>query len=350
MDMPSTNILKDKQTMTAWRIHQFGSPDSFVKDKIAKPSTATGELLVRVKATSVNPIDYVIRSNIGAGFIDGLPATLHMDVAGVVEETGEEVTDLKEGDEIYACAGGIADIPGALADYMIVDAKLAAKKSKNISFPEAAALPLVSITAWEGLIDKARIHENQTVLVHGATGGVGHIGIQLAKWKGAEVFTTASTKEKMSIGHKLGAEHAINYKDENVEDYVKKYTGGKGFDLVFDTVGGKNLRRSVRATKQNGTVVSLAVSHKSYPEDLLSKIISKGITLHGVIMVIPLLYNIGRIHHGEILSQVAQLVEKGDIKPLVDQKEFTFNETSAAHKYAASGKQIGKVVLQHPNN
>lgn len=340
----------EAKTMTAWRIHEFGSPDSFVKEEITKPTPAPGELLVRVKATSVNPADYVIRSDTGAAFIDGLPAILHMDVAGVVEETGEEVVEFRQGDEIYACAGGIADIPGALADYMLVDEKLAARKPENLSFLQAAALPLVSITAWEGLIDKARIHENQKVLVHGATGGVGHIGIQLAKWKGAEVYTTASTTKKMDIGRKLGADYAINYKEEAVEQYVEKYTNGNGFDLVLDTVGGDNLSRSAEAARLNGAVVSLAVSHMTYPGDLLPEIFRNGLTLHGVIMVIPLLFNIGRAHHGEILSEITRLAEDGIIAPLIDPKEFTFDEVAEAHKYAESGKQIGKVVLTHPDN
>lgn len=188
----SKQTMEITKTMTAWRTHDFGKPE-FVKEEIQKPAPGQGELLVKVKATSVNPIDYVIGSGTGAAFINGLPATLHMDVAGIIETTGESVTQFAEGDEIYACAGGIGDIPGALADYMLVDQKLAARKPQNISFAEAAALPLVSITAWEGLIDKARVQEGQKVLVHGATGGVGHIGIQLAKWKGAEVYTTAST-------------------------------------------------------------------------------------------------------------------------------------------------------------
>lgn len=350
MNTQLTDLSKETKTMTAWRIHEFGSPDSFVKEEIAQPIPAQGELLVRVKATSVNPIDYVIRSASGAAFIDGLPATLHMDVAGVVEATGERVTGFEEGDEIYACAGGIGDIPGALADYMLVDEKLAARKPKNLSFLQAAALPLVSITAWEGLIDKAHLHKGQKILVHGATGGVGHIGIQLAKWKGAEVYATASTTTKMNIGRKLGADYAINYKEQSVEQYVKEYTGGNGFDLVFDTVGGDNLRRSVEAARLNGALVSLAVSHIGYPEDLLPEFFHNGLTLHGVIMAIPLLFNIGRAHHGEILSQIARLAEDGVITPLIDPKEFTFDEVAEAHEHAESGKQIGKIVLAHPDN
>lgn len=335
------------ETMNAWRIHDFGE-SNFVKEEVSKPSPGEGELLVKVKATSVNPIDYVIRSGTGAAFIDDLPATLHMDVTGIVEATGERVTGFDEGDEVYACAGGIGDIPGALADYMLVDENLAARKPKNLSFAEAAALPLVSITAWEGLVDKARIQEGQKVLVHGATGGVGHIGIQLAKWKGAEVYATGSTKEKRSLGQKLGAKKTINYKKESVEEYVEKYTNGEGFNVVFDTVGSENVLPSIDATKKNGDVISLAVSHKEPTTIGLPKIIQNAISLHGVIMVIPLLFNKGRAHHGEILTEIARLADDGIIEPLIDAKEFSFDEAAEAHKHAASGKQIGKVVMVHP--
>lgn len=337
------------KTMTAWRTHDFGE-SRFVKEEIQKPAPGQGELLVKVKATSVNPIDYVIRGGTGAAFLDGLPATLHMDVAGIVEATGEGVTEFAEGDEIYACAGGIGGIPGALADYMRVDQKLAARKPQNISFAKAAALPLVSITAWEGLIDKARVHEGQKVLVHGATGGVGHIGIQLAKWKGATVYATASSKEKLNIGHKIGADEVINYKKEPVGEYVEKHTSGDGFDIVFDTVGGENVPPSIEAAKMNGDVISLAVSHKESTSIELPVIIQKGLSLHGVIMAIPLLFNVGRSHHGEILSEMARLVEDGMVKPLTDAKKFTFDDAAAAHNHAASGMQIGKVIMTHPGN
>ena len=163
------------------------------------------------------------------------PAILGMDFAGVVEEVGENVSDYQVGDEVYGCAGGLADLPGTLAEYMVADANLIALKPKNISMREAAALPLVGITAYEGL-KRAGITPGQNVLVHGGSGGVGHVALQLANHFGAKVFSTGGGDSQMALIEKLGAT-PINYQTESVEDYVQKHTDGAGFDIVFDSVG-----------------------------------------------------------------------------------------------------------------
>ncbi len=173
---------------------------------------------------------------------------------------------------------------------------------------EAAALPLVAITAWESLFDRANIKSGQNVLIHGATGGVGHVAIQLAKWAGAKVFTTASLQNKIEIAHRLGADIAINYKEESVQEYVQKYTNGKGFEVVFDTVGNKNLDNSFEAAAVNGTVVTDC---------------------------------------GKILNKITQIVEEGKLRPLLDSKTFTFDEVEQAHEYMESKEAIGKIVLKN---
>lgn len=330
-----------EETMHAWGLHNFGSPDSFVKERGKRPTLVQGELLVKVKATSVNSVDYVIRSGARPEFIDGLPAILHSDVAGIVVETGKGVRKFKEGDHIYACAGGFADIPGALADYMLVDERLASLKPENLSFAQSAALPLVAITAWEGLIEKVRISKDQTVLVHGATGGVGHIGVQLANWKQTNVYVTGSTPEKMEIGLELGADHAINYRKETVEEYVETYTDGYGFDVVFDTIGGENLVRSFKAARLNGTVVT-PMAGQIPRSEIIHK---KGLSLHSIMMPIPLVHNIDRRRHGEILRQIKRLVETEVVKPLIDSQQFIYDEIAEARRRAESGQQVGKVVL-----
>ena len=151
---------------------------------------------------------------------------------------------------------------------MLVDAQLIAHKPQSLGFREAAALPLVSITAWEGLLDRARIQPEQQVLVHGAAGGVGHIAIQLATLKGATVFTTASSKSKGDIGLRLGAKECIDYRHESPEAYTNRLTGGKGFDIVFDTLGGANIDRSFQATACNGQVITI-VSHSTHDLSLM---------------------------------------------------------------------------------
>jgi len=199
----------------------------------------------------------------------------------------------------------------------------------------------VVLTAWEGLVDQVKIEPGQTILVHAATGGVGHIVIQLAKAFGAKVFATASSDKKLEIGRGLGADVVINYKTTGVEEYVKEYTGGKGFDIVFDTVGGKNLEASFQAVRIHGQVASNAAggSHD------LSALSNKAANLHVVFMLLPMLTGQGRAHHGEILTEVAKLVDAGKVRPLVDPRQFTFEEVAEAHRYAESGNQVGKVVL-----
>lgn len=311
-----------------------------------RPKVLPGHVLIRVAASSVNPIDTKIRSGFVPGLAPAFPAVLHGDVAGVVEEVGEGVTSFQAGDEVYACAGGFKNTPGgALADYMLADARLVAHKPKSLSFQEAAALPLVSITAWEALIDRAQIQPGQKVLIHGAAGGVGHVAIQIAKAKGAQVYTTGSSEEKLKIARDLGADVAINYRRQSVQEYVDQYTDGQGFDIVFDTVGGANIDRSFEAAKIKGTVVTIATrsTHDLTPMH------NKGLTLHAVFMILPVLTGEGLSHHGQILKQVAEWVDEGKIRPLIDPQSYKFSEAALAHKRLESGQAIGKVTLVNEN-
>lgn len=341
--------------MKAQIIKKFGEPSVFKEMDWPEPKLIPGHILIRVHASSVNPLDYVIRdpkymtyisdvkyaNDFSKAIVPDLPAILHGDVAGVVEEVGEGVSAFKPGDEVYACAGGLKGFGGALAELMLADAKLVALKPKSITMPEAAALPLVSITAWLALINRVKICPGQTILVHAATGGVGHIGIQLAKWAGAKVFTTASSEKKLAIGRELGADVTINYQTETVVEYVENYTNGKGFDIVFDTVGYDNLDRSFEAAAVNGTVVTTM----AWNAHDLSPVHLKGLTLHAVWWEIAMLYGINLGHHGEILSKIAKLVDDGKIRPLIDSKVFPFTDVAEAHRYAESGQAIGKIVL-----
>jgi NADPH2:quinone reductase len=206
---------------------------------------------------------------------------------------------------------------------------------------QAAALPLVSITAWEALIERAKVTQGQQVLIHGATGGVSHIAIQLAKWAGATVYAACSSERKADIAKRLGADECIFYKQTNVRDYVKEFTDNRGFDVIFDTVGGDNIAKSFQAAAINGTVVS--VSSRSQQD--LSPMHAKGLTLHVVFMLIPMLYNMGRERHGAILRQIATLVDEHKLKPLIDEQKFNVTDIALAHKYLESGAAIGKVIV-----
>lgn len=322
-------------------INKFGDSSVFEIAEVEKPKVIPGHVVLHVKASSVNPIDTKIRSGFVPAVTPEFPAVIHGDVAGVITEVGEGVTEFKVGDEVYGCAGGFKGTGGALAEYMLADAHLLAHKPKNLTMAQAAALPLVTITAWESIYNRAHVQNGQTVLVHAATGGVGHIAIQLAKLAGAKVFTTASSEEKLNIGKRLGADVAINYREQSVEEYVKKYTDGKGFDIVFDTVGGENLDKSFQATAINGTV--LAIAARSTHD--LSPLHAKGLSLHITFMLLKVINKDQRQDHGKILREVTTLVEEGKLQPLVDEKIFTFDQVSEAHAYLESNKAIGKIVL-----
>jgi NADPH2:quinone reductase len=322
-------------------IRSFGPASVFQLEDIPVPAVIPGHVLIQVKATSMNPIDTKIRSGVFSALAPEFPAVLHGDVAGIVAEVGEGVGDFKPGDEVYGFAGGVKGAGGALAEYMLADARLIAHKPKNLSFAEAAALPVVAITAWEALFERAKIKAGDEILIHGATGGVGHVAIQLAKWAGAKVYTTASTPEKLRIAEKLGADVAINYKETPVQEYVDKYTGGKGFKYILDTVDRENLERSIQAASLYGTVVAIAVSQ----EYNLRPFLLKALNFHVVFMLLPVMHEEYRHKNGEMLKKITAVIEEGKLRPLIDQKRFTFDEVSEAHQYMEDKKAIGKIVL-----
>lgn len=328
--------------MKALVIEEFGGPEVFEEREMPRPEVRAGHILIRVEATSVNPVDYKIRSGVAAAASPDFPAVLHGDVAGVVEEVGESVTGFSVGDEVYGCAGGFAGMDGgALAEYLLADADLLAKKPRSLTMREAAALPLVAITAWEVLIERANVRPGQTVLVHGATGGVGHLAIQLASAAGANVYATGSSEEKLKIARGLGADAGINYREQSVEDYVAEHTGGRGFDVVFDTVGDDNLIRSFEAARPEGQVASI-VTHETYD---LSPLHDKSLSLHVVLMLVPLVSGEGRARHGEILTRLTRMVDSGRVKPLLDETRFGLFEAADAHRRLESGDALGKVTL-----
>lgn len=330
------------EEMTAWIIDAFGGVDAFRKTEIPTPTPDPGEVIVEVAATSVNPIDYKVRSGQADVFAPERPAVLHGDVAGTVAAVGDDVTNFQEGDRVYGCAGGFKNCPqGALADYMPCDADLLAPAPASLALEEAAALPLVSITAWEALVEKAAVEPGDQVLVHGATGGVGHIGIQLAKWQGGTVVATASSEQKLARGRELGADDGALYPSEPVAEYVARCTDGRGFDVVFDTVGGDNIERCFEAARLNGQMATIA----SREEHNLVHAYLKGLSIHTVLMLLPLVHSVDRARHGQILRRVSDLVDDGAVRPLIDDRSFSFDGIGEAHAFAESGEQIGKIVV-----
>lgn len=311
----------------------------FVSTEIEKPTPKKGEVLVKINASGVNPIDNKIRIGVSPYASPVLPAILGTDLAGVIEAIGEGVTQFKVGDEVYGLAGGVLGLQGTLAEYTAVDVDLLAIKPKNLTMKEAAGIPLVVLTAWEGLIDRAKVKKGDKVLVHAGAGGVGHIVVQLAKTLGADVYATVS-KQKEDIVKSYGAT-PIDYKTTQVEDYVNQYTDGKGFDIIYDTVGGQSLDDSFKAIRHYGQISSCYAfgTHSLATSSLRSA------SLHGVFVLHPAISGEGRKHHSDILTQAAKLFEEGKLKPLIDPRKFTLDNAIEAHKAVSDGSSTGRIVV-----
>lgn len=304
-----------------------------------RPVVQSGQVLIKVAATSVNTVDTMIRT-MGADLpiSPPTPALLGMDVAGIVCEIGADVDGFAVGDAVFGCGGGLSDLPGSLAEFMAVDHRLIAHKPTSLSMSEAAALPLVGITAYEGL-QRAGISSGQQVLVHGGSGGVGHIAVQLAAHFGAKVAATGGGARQLDLIKQLGAT-PINYRNEDVGTYVERLTAGTGFDLIFDSVGGANMLNSFAAAKLNGHVASTV----SMCDIDLSIAHFKGLSLHVVFMLIPMLHNVGREQHAAILNQLANISDAGHLKPVLD-SEYPLSDVQAAHARLQSRQAMGKVVV-----
>jgi NADPH:quinone reductase len=325
--------------MKAVVLPDFGGVENFSLQELPKPRVLPGHLLVKVEASSVNPVDTKIRKGMLAA-IAPESRVLGCDVAGIVEAVGEGVVDFQPGDAIYACGTGVKGRDGALAEFVNIEAVFAAPKPSNLSFAQAAALPLVGITAWEALFDRGELAAGSTVLIHAGTGGVGHIATQLAVAAGAKVFATISNEAKASLVREWHAE-PINYREHSVAEYVEKYTAGKGFDFVLDTVGGENVAASLQAAAVRGTVASISTRTTAD----LSLMHQRGLSLHVVFMLIQMLYRRDEARHGEILRELGALVEKGKISPLLDDSQFSLAQAAEAHARLESGAALGKVVM-----
>jgi NADPH:quinone reductase-like Zn-dependent oxidoreductase len=324
--------------MRAVLLQEFDTP--LVLGEINKPTTGRGQVLVKIKASGVNPLDTKIRAGKAAHAKRTLPAVLGLDLAGVVEEVGPGVHDFAPGDEVFGMTGGVGDVQGSLAEYAAVDSRLLARKPAALSMREAAALPLVFITAWEGLVDRAQVHAGQKVLIHGGAGGIGQVAVQIARARGAEVFATASPS-RLEVVERLGAT-PIDYTTTAVDEYVTKHTGGEGFDVIFDTVGGSVLDASFAAVR---TYTGHVVSALGWGTHSIAPLSFRGATYSGVFTLLPLLTGRGREHHGEIMREAAALADAGALKPQLDSRHFTLADVAEAHAAVESGTAQGKVVI-----
>ena len=329
--------MTNTETMLAALIDGPNLP--FSVTSLERPTPASAQVLVRIKASGVNPLDLKIRAGQAAHARHPLPAILGIDLAGVVEAIGADVSGFRKGDEVYGMTGGVGGIQGSLTEFAAVDATLLAPKPSSLTMREAAALPLIFITAWEGLVDRAQIQAGQKVLIHGGAGGVGHVAVQLARSFGAEVFATGSA-ENLTFIERLGA-IPIDYRTTTVEDYVAQYTNGRGFDLIYDTVGGTTLDASFAAVRRFGHVVSAL----GWGTHALAPLSFRAATYSGVFTLLPLLSGEGRGHHGDILRNASRLVQGGKLRPRLDPRRFTLSGVNEAHAAITDQSAKGKVVV-----
>ncbi len=317
-----------------------GARGTFREAVLPRPEPHAGEVLVKIYASGVNPLDLKIRAGEAPHARHAFPAVLGLDLAGRVVSVGEGVTTFRPGDAVYGMTGGVGGLQGSLAEFAAVDARLLAPKPSRLSMREAAALPLVVITAWEGLIDRAGVHMGQKVLVHGGAGGVGHIAVQLAKSLGADVFATGRAAQADLI-RSHGA-RPIDFTTVSVDEYVSEYTSGAGFDVIYDTVGGAALDASFGAVRAYGGHV---VSCLGWGTHKLAPLSFRAATYSGVFTLLPLLTGRGRENHGHILREAARLVDAGKLRPHLDPQRFDFDSVLAAHEHLERGLAHGKIAI-----
>ncbi|MGJ5069021.1 alcohol dehydrogenase catalytic domain-containing protein [Bradyrhizobium sp. SZCCHNRI1009] len=321
-------------SMMAAVLHETGAPLRVTP--ISRPTPGHREVLVRIAAAGTNPLDAKIQAGQAAHAKHPAPAILGLDMAGTVEVVGPGVTRFRPGDEVYGMVGGVGGHPGTLAEYVSADEDLLAAKPANLSMREAAVLPLVTITAWEGLVDRVGIRQGQTLLVLGGAGGVGHIVVQLGLAFGATVHATGSAESRPVI-ERLGATFIDRH--EPIAEAVGRVTGGRGFDVVYDAVGALDV--AFAAVARFGHVTS-SLGWGTHP---LAPLSFKGGTYSGVFTLLPLIEGEGRRHHGEILKKAAQMVEAGKLTPLLDPRRFALEDVGAAYDALKKGGGAGKIAV-----
>lgn len=306
--------------MKAIRIHSYGDAGVLSRDEVPVPVPADDEVLIRVIAAGVNPADWKIREGRFTEMLPyRLPLTLGWDVAGIVEAVGPAVRRFHPGDAVYSRPDVMRD--GCYAEYVVVRSAEIAAKPLTIPFAAAASLPLAGITAWKALITVGQLNAGQSVLIHAAAGGVGSLAVQLAKYRGADVIATASTRNA-DLATFLGADEVIDYVRD---DFV---AAARGVDLVLDTLGGEVLQRSWETLKPGGLMVSVV--------DPPDEAVAQRYGVRSEFVVIE--------PDAPVLEQLGGLVDAGQVRPVVG-AEFALDDVAAAHALSQSGRARGKIVL-----
>ncbi len=328
--------------MRAMMMQKAGEPDVLQMTETAIPDCGDDEILVRLVAAGVNPIDTKLRNN--GLYIGKPPAILGCDGAGTIEAVGKDVEGFQPGEAVYYCYGGLGQKSGNYAEYTAVPACHVAHKPDSLDFTDAAAAPLVLITAWETWFDRARLHAGQKVFVHAGAGGVGHVAIQLAVLAGCDVATSVSSEEKSDLVRELGAAHIINYRQQDVTASLLQWTDGEGVDVAFDTVGGDAFSQLVPAVKIYGDLVTIL----QVPDDTDWKTIRlRNIRVSQELMLTPMITGLKQAaeHQAAILEQCGQFFDEQKLSVFVADS-LPLEQASEAHRRMEAGGMAGKLVLE----
>lgn len=330
--------------MKAVMMRTAGGVEVLQQEEIAEPSLTTpSQIKVRLHAAGINPIDTKVRSR-GVFFDDGLPAVLGCDGAGVVTEAGEAVTQFKVGDKVWFCHGGLGREQGNYAQVTVIEAVEVCAMPRNLDFVHAAAGPLVLLTAWEALFDRAQLTSGQSVLIHAGAGGVGHVAIQLAKQRGARVATTVGSSEKAEFVRELGADLVINYREQDFVAAIYDWTEGQGVDVAFDTVGPAVFQASIPAVAHYGALVTLLDPGKDVDwKEARTRNLRFGFEL----MLTPMLRELpqARAHQIDILKSCKRMIENAQLQLQVSHV-LPLEQAAQAHSLIEQGSTRGKIVLR----
>ena len=321
-----------------------GNPDVLALRDIEKPELPSPHhLRVKLATAGVNPLDTKLRAK-PIYYPDRLPTILGCDGAGIVEKTGSAVTRFKVGDAVFFNNGGIGDEPGCYAEYTTLHEEYCAASPANLGLQDSAALPLVLLTAWEAMVERADLQAGQTILIHAAAGGVGHIAVQLAHHLGAHIAVTVSDDKKAGLAQGLGAEKIIRYKEQDFVQDVVEWSRGEGVDVVFDTVGGETFLRSLNAARIGGKVISLLATPLAAADVQLARL--RNLSLCYELMLTPQVMKLHdeRIRQRKVLEQGAQLVEAGKLGVLVSYA-LPLKDAAEAHRLIEKGGVTGKIIL-----
>ncbi len=320
-----------------------GNPEVLQIQEVPDPKIEKDtEILVRLRAAGINPIDTKLRKR-GTFYPNQMPAILGCDGAGIVEAVGANAQKFQVGDEVYFCQGGLGAKTGNYAELVVVDERFVARKPASISFAEAAAAPLVLITAWEALYDRGRLEAGRKVLIHAGAGGVGHVAIQLAKLQGADVCTTVGSEEKAEFVRNLGADYPIFYKQNDFVQATLDWTKGEGVDLAFDTVGGDIFTQTFPAVMVYGDIVTILEPDSSTNWKVAR---NRNLRISLELMLTPMAEGMvsAQQDQAKILEQCARLIDEGKLKINLS-KTFPLEAASEAHRLLEVGSTTGKIAL-----